>query len=360
MASSTMAFASASLETAACTNRASPPARWIPSAAASPAWSATSVRITFAPSSANSLDATMPMPLAPPVMSATFPLSRPIRLPPPSDSGPKHPHPSWVAGESREPPERGESLRRAGPVPADRVGAGTPDDRTQHRGDDDDVVGVADHRDEVGNQVEREGQVGEQEPEPDAYPPVERAVGRESPEQSHGVRKQADRLLQRALGRSTNPDDHDEHEPRGQHRAPDRDEDPDQRGHRKPASCIGPPCISSAQKPRRSRSHDRAVDAGRGARRRRRGEDLPGDRARNGRPDGRGGRRREGGRREGGPDRPPSVRGGTVAKDERPGGGGGPPEGFFPDPRAGGGARPAGGEDRRKADLGCAWRDRHR
>ena len=79
-AASTIASASASLETSAWTYAASPPSEEISAATESPVSSATSVSTTLAPSDANSLDATMPMPLAPPVISATFP-SRRIRSP---------------------------------------------------------------------------------------------------------------------------------------------------------------------------------------------------------------------------------------------------------------------------------------
>ena len=72
----TIASASASLETSACTWMASPPASEMERAVASAASSFTSVRTTRAPSAANSFDATIPMPLAPPVMSATFPSRR--------------------------------------------------------------------------------------------------------------------------------------------------------------------------------------------------------------------------------------------------------------------------------------------
>ena len=41
-----------------------------------------------------------------------------------------------------------------------------PHHRAEHRGDDDGVVGVAQHGDEVGHQVQGEGQVGQQQREP--------------------------------------------------------------------------------------------------------------------------------------------------------------------------------------------------
>src|SRR5215211_4991213 len=74
----TIASASASSETSAWTYCARPPVASISAATASPASSATSVRTIAAPSLANSFEATIPMPLPPPVMSATLPSSRPI------------------------------------------------------------------------------------------------------------------------------------------------------------------------------------------------------------------------------------------------------------------------------------------
>src|SRR5215211_3742047 len=74
----TIASASASSDASEWTYEAWPPPASISAATASPASSATSVRTTDAPSLAKSLEATIPMPLAPPVMRATFPSSRPI------------------------------------------------------------------------------------------------------------------------------------------------------------------------------------------------------------------------------------------------------------------------------------------
>src|SRR5215216_818696 len=74
----TIASASASSDASEWTYEVWPPPASISAATASPASSATSVRTTDAPSLAKSLEATIPMPLAPPVMSATFPSSRPI------------------------------------------------------------------------------------------------------------------------------------------------------------------------------------------------------------------------------------------------------------------------------------------
>ena len=86
-AARTIAEASVSLETSAWTYAACPPVSRIPAATAAPASSATSVSTTCAPSAANSCEATMPIPLAAPVMSATLPSSRPISPLPPTPQG---------------------------------------------------------------------------------------------------------------------------------------------------------------------------------------------------------------------------------------------------------------------------------
>src|SRR5439155_5264247 len=79
----TAASSSSGFDTSVCTNAAWPPAELISSAAARPASSVTSARRTRAPSRANSSAATLPIPLAAPVMSATLPSSLPtlLRLP---------------------------------------------------------------------------------------------------------------------------------------------------------------------------------------------------------------------------------------------------------------------------------------
>src|SRR6266540_120894 len=74
----TMASASEARDTSACTYAACAPPSRMAAATASPASSATSLSTTLAPSRANSCEATLPMPLAPPVIKATLPSSRPI------------------------------------------------------------------------------------------------------------------------------------------------------------------------------------------------------------------------------------------------------------------------------------------
>jgi hypothetical protein len=44
-----------------------------------------------------------------------------------------------------------------------RVDAGTPHDAAYHGDDDDRVIGVADNRDDIGDEIDREGKVGEEQ-----------------------------------------------------------------------------------------------------------------------------------------------------------------------------------------------------
>lgn len=53
-------------------------------------------------------------------------------------------------------------------MPSDGVEAGSADGGAEHRDDDDGVVGVAEDRDEVGDEVDGQGQVGQQEAQSDA------------------------------------------------------------------------------------------------------------------------------------------------------------------------------------------------
>jgi hypothetical protein len=75
------------------------------------------------------------------------------------------------------------------PVAAYRVLAAVADDRAQHDGDHDGVVGVPDDRDEVGHQIDAGQQVGEQDPQAE-------------PHSSRQLRSAASRLM--SLSRSGN------------------------------------------------------------------------------------------------------------------------------------------------------------
>src|SRR6185503_20320577 len=61
-----------------------------------------------------------------------------------------------------------EAVVGPGPMTADHRGAGVAHDRAEHEADDDGVVRVAEHRHEVGHEVDRDREVAEQQPEPHA------------------------------------------------------------------------------------------------------------------------------------------------------------------------------------------------
>jgi hypothetical protein len=63
------------------------------------------------------------------------------------------------------------SARSAPPALGQGVGPGAPSRRSQHQRDNDRVVGITEHRDEVWNQVDRHGEVGKQQREPDPTTP---------------------------------------------------------------------------------------------------------------------------------------------------------------------------------------------
>ena len=48
-----------------------------------------------------------------------------------------------------------QAIRCARPMPHQRVTAGASSDRVKHDGDDDHIVGVAQHRNEIGYKVDR-------------------------------------------------------------------------------------------------------------------------------------------------------------------------------------------------------------
>ena len=72
--------------------------------------------------------------------------------------------------EAGQPVHDSESGGRAAPVLSKSGGAGSPYDRSQHQGHDDDVLGVAEHRNEVRNEIEWQGQVAQHESRPPAMP----------------------------------------------------------------------------------------------------------------------------------------------------------------------------------------------
>ena len=128
-------------------------------------------------------------------------------------------------GESRHAPERRETIACSWPVPAHGVGTGAADDRSEHRGRDDRVVRIPDHRDEVWHQIERYREVREEQPEPDAHAPRQIAIGSESSKQAQSVREDAYGLVQERSPGSHEDEAHDEHGPRERERQGNADDE---------------------------------------------------------------------------------------------------------------------------------------
>jgi hypothetical protein len=131
--------------------------------------------------------------------------------------------------ESREHDEAG---RASGPVSANDLGAGVSDHTAKHDADDDDVVGVPDDRDDVGHNVDRECEVGEQDEQAQAYSSSEAGVAGESVNEPDGVGHDAGGITQRrSLGAEPGETD-EQHDPQDHQRDDDADHDGDQHGHR--------------------------------------------------------------------------------------------------------------------------------
>jgi hypothetical protein len=117
-----------------------------------------------------------------------------------------------------------ESLLGAGPVTGDRVRSGPADHRSQDERDEDRVVGVAEDRDEVGDQVDRHRQVGEQAPQPEAYAAGQRGVAREPGDEPEQVGQQPDRVTEGTALRPGQRQEGDEGRPEQEQAGPRREE----------------------------------------------------------------------------------------------------------------------------------------
>src|SRR5665811_324329 len=78
-----------------------------------------------------------------------------------------------------------QSFGCAGPMPFKHFGTGVPGYRPQGDGNDDDDVGVADHRDEVGNQVDWHDQVGHEQAQSYPHTPWQRGINGQAAEQPY-------------------------------------------------------------------------------------------------------------------------------------------------------------------------------
>ncbi len=84
-----------------------------------------------------------------------------------------------------------ESIRGPGPVTFDGLRSGPAGHRAQRERNADDVIGVADHRNEVRDQIQRRDQVRDQEQQPDTDTAGQAAVSGQTAQQPHQIREQA-------------------------------------------------------------------------------------------------------------------------------------------------------------------------
>lgn len=115
-------------------------------------------------------------------------------------------------------------------MPADCVSAGTANDGAQNQAHQDGVVRIAEHRDEIRDEVEGQGEIGEEQPEPDAHAARKLAVDRQAPQELQRVRQQPQRLAQERSFGLRLPEDEDEERPTEQDSRGDSNEDSEHHG----------------------------------------------------------------------------------------------------------------------------------
>lgn len=108
---------------------------------------------------------------------------------------------------------RCQPLGSAGPSAAERLDARMPNDGTDPIGHDDGVVGVTDHGDHIGDQVDRGGHIGKDQPQTQPPTSRDRSVTGEATEQAEDVRGESQRLLHGELVRPGAPQHDHEQEP---------------------------------------------------------------------------------------------------------------------------------------------------
>lgn len=90
-----------------------------------------------------------------------------------------------------QPEHEGERAGRAWPVLLDELPTAAAEDRTQDEGNENRVVELPRDGDEVGHEVERQRQVGDEPDQDQLVPPRHAAVAREPREENHAVRDEA-------------------------------------------------------------------------------------------------------------------------------------------------------------------------
>ena len=97
-------------------------------------------------------------------------------------------------------------------------------DGPQHQRDDDHVVGVAQHRNEVGDKIERQRQVRDEQAQPRADAAGHARIGTECLQQAHQIRDQPLCFGKADPSRTNEHEHHEEHEPRHRNRDSEADE----------------------------------------------------------------------------------------------------------------------------------------
>ena len=110
---------------------------------------------------------------------------------------------------------------------SERFGAGPLDGGTQNKGGDDGVVRISDDGDEVGNEVDGDGEVGQEEPEPHAHSAGQGPIAGEACDEADEVGKQPGGVGRGAGAGSADDEDDDEREPERQERNDGAEEDPE-------------------------------------------------------------------------------------------------------------------------------------
>src|SRR5882757_4961969 len=97
-------------------------------------------------------------------------------------------------GGAGEAVQKVQSCRAAGPMAIEGARPGPADDGAQDEGNDEDVVGVADHGYEVGHEVDRRSEVDQEQDQPYTHPAGNRLIGGEPSDKAEQIWQQPQRV----------------------------------------------------------------------------------------------------------------------------------------------------------------------
>lgn len=98
---------------------------------------------------------------------------------------------SGKSGREGETLDNSKSLRWAGPVLIDQLSTAAVQDEPEGQGDQDRVIKLTSHRDEVRDQVDRQRQIAEHQGESELAGARHATVGEESPEEDETIGNEA-------------------------------------------------------------------------------------------------------------------------------------------------------------------------